>query len=100
MEIMDKGLAVPKWGRSVQLAQKFGISLKKGFIGRPLFVRTIKGDSSKIIGMYVFVNDRSSLVYSMCTFAVSRQSNFIFDCKLKFDRSPRISFSYSKLRIL
>ena len=48
---MDKGLTVPKWvlifwpkipqipqnlfSRSVQLAQKFGILLKKGFFGRP-----------------------------------------------------------------
>ena len=51
MENMDKGLTVPKWVLIVQLkiplmpqiylpnlsaqAQKFGISMKKGFIGRP-----------------------------------------------------------------
>ena len=46
MEIMDMGLTVPKWGlivwlkipqnlfgQSAQLAQKFGILLKKGIIG-------------------------------------------------------------------
>ena len=45
---MDKGLTVPKWGlivqpkipqnlfgRSAKSAKKFGILLKKGFIGRP-----------------------------------------------------------------
>ena len=48
MEIMDKGLTAPKWvlinrlkisqNLSAQLpakAQKFEISMKKGFIGRP-----------------------------------------------------------------
>ena len=47
MENMDKGLTVPKWVQIVRpntpqmpqnvsaLAQKFGISMKKGFIGRP-----------------------------------------------------------------
>ena len=43
MENMDKGLTVPKWElinwpkmpRNVSAqAQKFGISMKKGFIGR------------------------------------------------------------------
>ena len=47
MENMDKGLTVPKWVPIVQLkipqmtqnlsaqAQKFWISMEKGFIGRP-----------------------------------------------------------------
>ena len=50
MENMDKGLTVPKWvltksAESTQMpqnlsaqAQKFGILMKKGFIGCPQFV--------------------------------------------------------------
>ena len=42
MENMDKGLTVPKWvvmnwhnSKLSAQAQSFGISMKKGFIGRP-----------------------------------------------------------------
>ena len=37
MEKMDKGLTVPKWVliNGPKIPQKFGIFMKKGFIGRP-----------------------------------------------------------------
>ena len=65
----------------------------------PWSVSKNKGDSSKI-NRYVYLNDRSSLVYTKCTFAVSRKKNFIFDCELMFNRSPMSSFSYSKKRFI